>query len=128
VGVWTIEVDDAPPADEKRDFRTPIEALHAWGGFAALARDAEQRLCAMAGYDALSLQPNSDAQAEFAGPPGDLSHSPSAHGTFPPLRTWQAWRLRRLSVTHGKIDLADLTVMITLSVHALRFRRRYSHR
>ena len=36
-------------------------------GYRELARDLERWLCAITGYDAVSLQPNSGAQGEFAG-------------------------------------------------------------
>ncbi|MGH7118286.1 MAG: aminomethyl-transferring glycine dehydrogenase, partial [Acetobacteraceae bacterium] len=37
------------------------------GGYAELFRDLEAKLCAITGYAAVSLQPNSGAQGEFAG-------------------------------------------------------------
>lgn len=36
-------------------------------GYAQLIEDLERRLCAITGYDAISLQPNSGAQGEYAG-------------------------------------------------------------
>ncbi len=37
------------------------------GGYREMFRDLEKKLCAITGYDAVSLQPNSGAQGEFAG-------------------------------------------------------------
>ncbi len=36
-------------------------------GYAEMISDLEEKLCAISGYDAVSLQPNSGAQGEFAG-------------------------------------------------------------
>jgi glycine dehydrogenase len=36
-------------------------------GYRALIRDLSQKLCAITGYDAISMQPNSGAQGEYAG-------------------------------------------------------------
>ncbi|WP_407521460.1 aminomethyl-transferring glycine dehydrogenase [Methylobacterium oryzisoli] len=66
-------------------------------GYAELIEDLSQKLCAITGYDAISMQPNSGAQGEYAGllairgyhhargePHRDVCLIPSsAHGTNP---------------------------------------------
>ena len=75
-------------------------------GYHALFARLEQWLCDITGYDAISLQPNSGAQGEYAGllairgyhaargePHRKVCLIPSsAHGTNPASATWSAWR------------------------------------
>jgi glycine dehydrogenase len=92
-------------------------------GYAAMFRDLEARLCAVSGYDAVSLQPNSGAQGEYAGllairayhrSRGDDARTvclipSSAHGTNP-----ASAQLAGMSVVvvgcdaQGNVDLDDL--------------------
>src|SRR4051794_29646205 len=45
----------------------PFAPLHQVPGYLELIRDLEQWLCAITGYDAVSLQPNAGSQGELAG-------------------------------------------------------------
>ena len=96
-------------------------------GYKALFEDFEARLCAISGYDAVSLQPNSGAQGEYAGllairayhrsrgePQRQVCLIPaSAHGTNP-----ASAQLAGMSVVvvacdqAGNVDLADLRAKI----------------
>ena len=73
-------------------------------GYAEMVADLSEKLCAITGYDAMSMQPNSGAQGEYAGlltiaayhrARGDEGRSiclipTSAHGTNPAsLRRWR---------------------------------------
>ncbi|HLY58034.1 MAG TPA: aminomethyl-transferring glycine dehydrogenase, partial [Stellaceae bacterium] len=92
-------------------------------GYAQLCAGLEARLCAITGYDAFSLQPNSGAQGEYAGllairawhrSRGEMQRNvclipASAHGTNP-----ASAQLAGMSVVvvatdaSGNVDLADL--------------------
>ena len=45
----------------------PLVPLNQAGGYLQIAHELEQMLCTITGYDAVSLQPNSGSQGEFAG-------------------------------------------------------------
>ncbi|MBL7754235.1 MAG: aminomethyl-transferring glycine dehydrogenase [Chitinophagaceae bacterium] len=45
----------------------PFAPRHQWKGYEQLLRTLEKDLCAITGFDACSLQPNSGAQGEYAG-------------------------------------------------------------
>jgi len=45
----------------------PFAPSHQTLGYQKLIKDLEQKLCAITGFDAVSLQPNSGAQGEYAG-------------------------------------------------------------
>ena len=93
-------------------------------GYQEMFRDLEQKLCAITGYDAVSLQPNSGAQGEFAGllairgyhrsrgePHRNICLIPSsAHGTNPASAHMAGMEVEVVEYDqHGNIDLADLT-------------------
>lgn len=93
-------------------------------GYQELFRDLEQKLCAITGYDAVSLQPNSGAQGEFAGllairgyhrsrgePHRNICLIPSsAHGTNPASAHMAGMEVELVEYdAQGNIDLADLT-------------------
>jgi glycine dehydrogenase len=92
-------------------------------GYADVARELEAALCAITGLDAVSLQPNSGAQGEFAGlmtirayhrdrgePRRDVVLIPSsAHGTNPASATMAGLRVVVVACdSHGYIELDDL--------------------
>ncbi|GBR41521.1 glycine dehydrogenase [Neoasaia chiangmaiensis NBRC 101099] len=92
-------------------------------GYAALFAYLERALCAVSGYDAVSLQPNSGAQGEYAGllairayhrARGDLERDiclipASAHGTNPASAQMVGMRVVVVGCdAAGNVDLADL--------------------
>ena len=92
-------------------------------GYRILIADLEQRLCAISGYDAISLQPNSGAQGEYAGllcirayhrSRGDTRRGvclipASAHGTNPASAQMAGMSVVVVACTaDGNVDLADL--------------------
>ena len=52
-----------PEFAEIHPFVPPDQAI----GYAELIKDLSEKLCKITGYDAISMQPNSGAQGEFAG-------------------------------------------------------------
>ncbi len=92
-------------------------------GYAELFRDLEAKLCAITGYDAVSLQPNSGAQGEFAGllairgyyrSRGEASRTvclipASAHGTNPASAQMAGMQVVVVACdAQGNVDLGDL--------------------
>ena len=92
-------------------------------GYAELFKRLERLLCILAGYDAVSLQPNSGAQGEYAGllairayhaSRGDAGRTiclipASAHGTNPASAHMAGMAVVVVSCdARGNIDLADL--------------------
>jgi glycine dehydrogenase len=92
-------------------------------GYDQLAADLERWLCAISGYDAVSLQPNSGAQGEYAGllcisayhrsreqAHRDVCLIPaSAHGTNPASAQMAGMRVVVVACdVNGNIDLLDL--------------------
>ena len=95
----------------------------AWG-YAEIFRDLEAALCEITGFAAVSLQPNSGAQGEFAGlmvirayhrahgnARRDVVLIPaSAHGTNPASAAMAGMRVVVVTTAaNGNVDLADLT-------------------
>ncbi len=94
-------------------------------GYAELFTALERALCDITGYDAVSLQPNSGAQGEYAGllairayhlsrnqPQRNVCLIPaSAHGTNPASATMAGMRVVVVRCdTSGNVDLEDLKV------------------
>ncbi len=92
-------------------------------GYRMLITELEYYLCALTGYDAVSLQPNAGSQGEYAGllairayheqrgeTQRDLCLIPtSAHGTNPASATMAGMRVQPLKCdTQGNIDLNEL--------------------
>ncbi len=92
-------------------------------GYQQVCRELEAALCAITGFDAVSLQPNSGAQGEFAGlavirayhrtrgeAHRDVVLIPaSAHGTNPASAIMAGYRVVVVATdTHGNVDVADL--------------------
>ena len=92
-------------------------------GYAELIRDLEQMLCACTGYDAVSLQPNSGAQGEYAGllairgwhkARGEDKRNvclipSSAHGTNPATAQMVGMQVVVVACdAKGNVDIADL--------------------
>jgi glycine dehydrogenase len=103
-------------------------------GYAALFEELEQRLCALSGYDAVSLQPNSGAQGEFAGllairayhrSRGEAGRNiclipASAHGTNPASAQLAGMSVSVVACNSaGDVDLDDLRRRIDESGPAL---------
>ncbi|MGE3529959.1 MAG: aminomethyl-transferring glycine dehydrogenase, partial [Methyloceanibacter sp.] len=91
-------------------------------GYAELIGDLSKILCQITGYDAISMQPNSGAQGEYAGlltirayhrARGDTHRDiclipASAHGTNPASATMCGMKVVVVATdAHGNIDLAD---------------------
>ncbi len=102
----------------------PFAPLEQAQGYAAMFRDLEQKLCAITGYDGVSLQPNSGAQGEYAGllairgyhrSRGEAQRNiclipSSAHGTNPASAHMAGMEVEVVSCDEqGNVDLADLT-------------------
>ncbi len=92
-------------------------------GYAQIIRELEAYLCEITGFDAVSLQPNSGAQGEYAGLMAirgfleakgeghrDICLIPqSAHGTNPASAVMAGWKIVVVKCDeNGNIDLADL--------------------
>ncbi len=92
-------------------------------GYAEMMAELEANLVAIAGYDAVSLQPNSGAQGEYAGllairayhrARGDLKRTvclipTSAHGTNPASAQMAGMDVVPVGCdAHGNVDLTDL--------------------
>src|SRR5258706_11301608 len=92
-------------------------------GYAQLIDDLAAKLCAITGYDAMSLQPNSGAQGEYAGLLAIRSYHrsraqgqrnvclipTSAHGTNPASAHMAGLEVVPVACdAHGNVDLADL--------------------
>jgi glycine dehydrogenase len=91
-------------------------------GYAELIADLEAKLCAITGYDAISMQPNSGAQGEYAGlltirayhrargeGERDVCLIPvSAHGTNPASAQMAGMKVAVVGVAaNGDVDVAD---------------------
>jgi glycine dehydrogenase len=98
----------------------PVEQAQ---GYAEIFRDLEAALCEITGFAAVSLQPNSGAQGEFAGlmvirayheARGDRARDvvlipASAHGTNPASAAMAGWRVVVVATApNGNVDVADL--------------------
>jgi glycine dehydrogenase len=98
----------------------PIEQLE---GYQQIVRELEAALCAITGFAAVSLQPNSGAQGEFAGllvirafhhargeSHRDVVLIPaSAHGTNPASAVMAGYRVVVVGTdAHGNVDVDDL--------------------
>jgi glycine dehydrogenase len=101
----------------------PYVPLDQAKGYAELTRELEQLLCAATGYDAVSLQPNSGAQGEYAGllairgyhdSRGDQHRNvclipASAHGTNPASANLAGMKVVVVATDdHGNISMDDL--------------------
>ncbi len=91
-------------------------------GYTEMIEDLSAKLCEITGYDALSMQPNSGAQGEYAGllsiagyhrANGEAHRNiclipMSAHGTNPASAHMVGWKVVPVKSTpNGDIDLAD---------------------
>jgi glycine dehydrogenase len=91
-------------------------------GYGEMIADLSRMLCAITGYDAMSMQPNSGAQGEYAGLLAirgwhaacgeghrDICLIPtSAHGTNPASAQMVGWKVVPVkSASNGDIDLED---------------------
>ncbi len=91
-------------------------------GYQQVIDDLGDKLCSITGYDAMSMQPNSGAQGEYAGllairryhrARGDLDRNvclipTSAHGTNPASAQMVGWKVVVVkSAANGDIDVED---------------------
>jgi glycine dehydrogenase len=91
-------------------------------GYAEMIADLSAKLCQITGYDAISMQPNSGAQGEYAGlltiaayhrARGEAGRNiclipMSAHGTNPASAQMVGWKVVPVkSAANGDIDLED---------------------
>ena len=103
----------------------PFAPLDQADGYVTLIDDLERWLCAITGYDAVSLQPNAGSQGEFAGllaireyhrDRGDEQRDvclipSSAHGTNAASAVMAGMRVVVVACDdHGNVDLDDLRV------------------
>ncbi|HWO18171.1 MAG TPA: aminomethyl-transferring glycine dehydrogenase [Kofleriaceae bacterium] len=101
----------------------PFAPAEQWGGYRALFQQLEAWLAEITGFDAVSLQPNSGAQGEYAGllairayhsARGEAHRTvclipQSAHGTNPASAVLAGMQVIVVASTaDGTIDLADL--------------------
>jgi glycine dehydrogenase len=101
----------------------PFAPVEQTSGFQLLIRDLEKKLCAITGFDAVSLQPNSGAQGEYAGllvireyfKKNNQSNRniclipSSAHGTNPASAVMVGFKVVVVACDeNGNVDVADL--------------------
>jgi glycine dehydrogenase len=101
----------------------PFAPVDQAAGYFEMFTDLRQKLCEVTGYDAVSLQPNSGAQGEYAGllairgyhlSRGDAQRNiclipSSAHGTNPASANMVGMEVVVVACdTQGNVDLADL--------------------
>ena len=97
-------------------------------GYTQMIDDLSAKLCDMTGYDAISMQPNSGAQGEYAGlltiaayhSANGQGHRNiclipmSAHGTNPASAQMVGWKVVPIqSAENGDIDLDDFDAKVT---------------
>ncbi|EFN88530.1 Glycine dehydrogenase [decarboxylating], mitochondrial [Harpegnathos saltator] len=105
----------------------PFAPVEQAKGYQRLFAELEQDLCAITGYDAVSFQPNSGAQGEYAGlraiqcyheSRGDKCRQvclipTSAHGTNPASAQMAGMQVEPIFVRKdGSVDMAHLTEMV----------------
>jgi glycine dehydrogenase len=105
----------------------PFAPLDQADGYVTLIHDLERWLCAITGYDAVSLQPNAGSQGEFAGllairgyhrsrgeSQRDICLIPSsAHGTNAASAVMAGMRVVVVACDdHGNVDLDDLRAQL----------------
>ena len=98
-------------------------------GYKEMIDDLSSKLCDITGYDAISMQPNSGAQGEYAGLLSIASYHRaqgqghrnvclipmSAHGTNPASAQMVGWKVVPVkSLENGDIDLEDFTAKAEL--------------
>ncbi len=103
----------------------PFAPADQTGGYQQICEELEAALCEITGFAAVSLQPNSGAQGEFAGlavirayhHARDQAHRDvvlipaSAHGTNPASATMAGYRVAVVATdAHGNVDVDDLRV------------------
>ncbi len=103
-------------------------------GYKEMIDDLSDKLCKITGYDALSMQPNSGAQGEYAGllsikayheSKGEGARNiclipSSAHGTNPASAQMVGWKVVPVkSLENGDIDLEDFRAKAELHSDAL---------
>jgi len=101
----------------------PFAPKHQWKGYQQMIAELEKDLCAVTGFDACSLQPNSGAQGEYAGllvikayheSRGDHHRNVilipiSAHGTNPASAAMCGYKIVIVACDDkGNIDVNDL--------------------
>ena len=106
----------------------PHQPANDMRGYARLVHDVEQMMCAVTGYDAVSLQPNAGSQGEFAGllairgyhdSRGDHQRTvclipSSAHGTNAASAVMAGMEVVVVACdVEGNVDVADLRAKCT---------------
>ena len=119
-----------PEFTEIHPFAPADQAL----GYAEMINDLSRKLCRITGYDAISMQPNSGAQGEYAGlltirayhkSRGEGNRNvclipASAHGTNPASASMCGMRVVVVATdANGNIDLADLRANAEASAKTL---------
>ncbi|MDC0738973.1 aminomethyl-transferring glycine dehydrogenase [Cognatishimia sp. SS12] len=100
----------------------PFAPVEQAAGYAEMVTDLSDKLCVITGYDAMSMQPNSGAQGEYAGLLTIAAYHRangeghrniclipmSAHGTNPASAQMVGWKVVPVkSAANGDIDLED---------------------
>ena len=113
----------------------PFAPLDQADGYVTLIHDLERWLCAITGYDAVSLQPNAGSQGEFAGllairgyhrARGDEQRDvclipSSAHGTNAASAVMAGMRVVVVACDeYGNVDLDDLRAQLSRARRARR--------
>ena len=105
----------------------PFAPADQWHGYREMITQLESMLCAVTGYDSISLQPNAGSQGEYAGllaikqyheSRGDMNRNvclipSSAHGTNPASAQMANMQVVVVKCDEaGNVDLADLDAKI----------------
>lgn len=112
----------------------PFAPTDQWKGYAQIIEDLEKMMCAVTGYDAVSIQPNAGSQGEYAGllaikayhaSRGEAHRNiclipSSAHGTNPASANMAGMSVVVVACdSHGNVDLVDLKSKAELHARTL---------
>jgi glycine dehydrogenase len=107
----------------------PFVPVNQAEGYQQIIKELEDYLCKITGFDAVSLQPNSGAQGEYAGlmairgyliAKGETQRNvvlipQSAHGTNPASAVMAGWKVVVVKCDeNGNVDIADLKSKATI--------------
>jgi glycine dehydrogenase len=131
LGSCTMKLNAAsemiPVSDPHWGSLHPFAPKHQWKGYQEMVAELEQDLCAVTGFDACSLQPNSGAQGEYAGllvikayheSRGDHHRNViiipiSAHGTNPASAAMCGFKIVIVACDdRGNIDMNDMKAKV----------------
>lgn len=138
LGSCTMKLNSAssmmPLSMKKFSELHPFAPVHQAKGYLEMIRELEEDLSRITGFPAISLQPNSGAQGEYAGlsvirayhhARGDKKREVclvpvSAHGTNPASAVMAGMRVISIKTTNtGELDLVDLEAKASKHAHEL---------